>query len=68
MQICQTNVSPNFNIIRDKPAVDRLSGVRHEHAALERGLGEEPGQRPAVVQVETKHRIYVRRLYTYTSI
>lgn len=46
---------PDFNVIRDQPPVDGFGGVRHEYTSFERRLREEPGQRTAVVQVETKY-------------
>ena len=39
----------NFNTIREQRPIDRFGCVRHEASASERGLGEEPGQRTAVI-------------------
>lgn len=43
---------PDFDVVRQQPAVDGFGGVSHEGAALKAGLLQEPGQSATVVQVE----------------
>lgn len=43
---------PDFDVVREQPAVDGFGGVSHEGAALKAGLLQEPGQSAAMVQVE----------------
>lgn len=45
--------SPDFDVVRQQPAVDGLRGVSHERPAFEAGLLEEPGQSSTVIQMET---------------
>jgi hypothetical protein len=45
---------PDFDIIRQQPAVNSFGGVGHEGPSFETGLLEKPRQGATVVQVETE--------------
>lgn len=47
-------VSPDFDVVRQQPAVNGLGGVSHERSSFEAGLLQEPGQSSAVIQVEAE--------------
>lgn len=50
--LCPTTILPDFDVVRQQPAVDGLGCVCHEGASFEAGLLQEPGQSATVVQVE----------------
>lgn len=47
---------PDFDVVRQQPAVDGLGGVSHECPAFKAGFLEEPWQSSTVIQVETNER------------
>lgn len=48
--------TPDFDVVRQQPAVDGLGGVRHEGPSFEASLLQEPGKSSTVVQVEAERR------------
>lgn len=50
----QKHLLPDFDVVRQQPAVDGFCGVGHERPAFEAGLLEEPGQGSTVIQMEAK--------------
>mgnify|MGYP001292100410 CR=1 FL=1 len=52
----------NFDAVGEEGSVDGLGGVRHEAAAAEGRLLEEPGEGAGVVEVEVRHEQQVELL------